>query len=104
MENVAELPENTRMNEHTIKLEEGKQSSFRPIYSLDPIELEMLKTYIEINLANGFICPSKFSAGAPILFNRKPNRSIRLCVDYWNLSNITIKKQYLLSLIDELLD
>ena len=54
-ENVAELPENIRMNEHTIKLEEGKQPSFSSIYSLGPIELETLKTYIKTNLANGFI-------------------------------------------------
>ena len=54
-ENVAELPENTGMNEHTIKLEEDKQPPFRSIYSLGPVELEMLKTYIKTNLANGFI-------------------------------------------------
>ena len=81
-ENAAELPENTKMNKHAIKLEEGKQPSFGPIYSLGPIELEMLKTYIKTNLANGFIWPSKSPAGAPILFDRKPDRSLRLCVDY----------------------
>ena len=77
-----ELPENTRMNEHAIKLEEGKQPLFRPIYNLGQVELEILKTYIKINLANGFIRPSKSPAGAPILFDRKPNKSLRLCVDY----------------------
>ena len=58
-ENAAELPENTGMNEHAIELEEGKQPPFGPIYSLGPVELEMLKTYIETNLVNGFIRPSK---------------------------------------------
>ena len=43
-ENVAELPENTGINEHAIKLKEGKQPPFGPIYSLGPVELEMLKT------------------------------------------------------------
>ena len=90
-ENAAELLENTRMNEHAIKLEEDKQLPFGPIYSLRPVELEILKTYIKINLANGFIRPSKSPTGAPILFNRKPNRSLRLCIDYWGLNNITIK-------------
>ena len=52
-ENAAELPENTGINEHLIKLEKGKQLPFGPIYSLGPVELETLKTYIEANLANG---------------------------------------------------
>ena len=103
-ENAAELPENTGMNEHAIELEEDKQPPFGPIYSLGPVELETLKTYIKTNLANGFICPSKSPAGAPILFNKKPDRSLRLCVDYWGLNNITIKNQYPLPLIGESLD
>ena len=90
-ENAAELPENTGINEHAIELEEGKQPPFGPIYSLGPVELETLKTYIETNLANGFIRPSKFPAGAPILFDRKPDGSLRFYVDYRGLNNITIK-------------
>ena len=101
---AAELPENTRINEHPIELEEGKQPSFRPIYSLSPVEWETLKTYIETNLANGFIRPSKSPAGAPIFFDQKPDGSLRLCVDYQGLNNIIIKNQYLLPLIGELLD
>ena len=103
-ENAAELLENTGMNEHIIKLEEGKQPPFGPIYSLGPVELKTLKTYIKTNLANGFICPSKSPARAPILFDRKPNRSLRLCVDYRGLNNITIKNRYPLSLIGEFLN
>ena len=103
-ENAAELPENTGINEHAIKLEEGKQLPFGPIYSLGPIELETLKTYIKTNLANGFIRPSKSPAGAPILFDKKPDGSLRLCVDYRGLNNITIKNQYPLPLIGESLD
>ena len=90
-ENAAELPENTGMNEHAIELEEGKQPPFGPIYSLGPVELETLKTYIETNLANGFIWHSKSPAGALILFDRKPDRSLHFCVDYWGLNNIIIK-------------
>ena len=103
-ENAAEPPENTGMNEHTIELEEDKQPLFGPIYSLGPIELEILKTYIKTNLANGFIRPSKSPAGAPILFDRKPDGSLRLCVDYRGLNNITIKNRYPLPLIGESLD
>ena len=103
-ENAAELPENTGINKHAIKLEKGKQPPFGPIYSLGPIELELLKIYIKTNLANGFIRPSKSPARVPILFNWKPNGSLHFCVDYWGLNNINIKNQYLLPLIGELLD
>ena len=102
--NAVELPENTGMNEHAIELEEGKQPPFGPIYSLGPVELETLKTYIETNLANGFIRPSKSPAGAPILFDRKPDGSLHLCVDYQGLNNLTIKNRYPLPLIDKSLD
>ena len=81
-ENVAKLPENTGMNKHAIKLAESKQPLFGPIYSLGPVKLETLKTYIETNLANGFIRPSKSPARAPILFDWKSDGSLRLCVDY----------------------
>ena len=99
-----ELLENTRINEYAIELEKGKQPSFGPIYSLEPVELETLKTYIKINLANSFIRPSKSPDGASILFDRKPDRSFCLCVDYWSLNNLTIKNQYPIPLIGKSLD
>ena len=92
------------MNKHAIKLEEGKQLLFGPIYSLGLVELKTLKTYIETNLANGFIRPFKFPAEASIFFDQKPDRSFCLCVDYWGLKNIMIKNQYPLFLIGESLD
>ena len=98
------LPEHTEINTHAIDLKEGKKPPYRPIYSLKLVELEILKTYIETNLANGFICPFKSYAGAPILFDQKPNGSLRLCVNYWGLNNLSIKNQYPLSLIGEFLD
>ena len=103
-ENAAELPENTGINEHAIELEKGKQQSFSPIYSLGLVELETLKIYIKINLANGFIWPSKSLTKALIFFNRKLNRSLRFYVNYWGFNNITIKNQYPLPLIGKLLN
>ena len=103
-ENAVELPENIGMNKHAIELEEDKQSLFGLVYSLGPVGLETLKTYIKTNLANSFIQPSKSPAGAPILFDRKPDKSLRLCIDYWGLNNIIIKNRYLLLLIGKLLD
>ena len=73
--NMAKIPENTRINEYAIKLKEGKQPPFKPIYSLGHVELKTLKTYIKTKLANSFIQLSKSPAGALILFDRKPDRS-----------------------------
>ena len=98
------LPERTWANEHAIELKEDKQPPYKPIYSLGPVEFKTLKPYIKTNLANGFIRTSKSPAGAPILFVRKPNGSLCLCVDYQGLNNLTIKNWYPLPLIDESLD
>ena len=79
---ASELPKYTGINDHAIELVKGWQPPYGLIYSLEPLELKTLKAYIETNLANRFIRPSKSSAGAPILFNRKSDGSLRLCVDY----------------------
>ena len=79
------------MNNHAIKLKKDKQQPFKPIYSIDPVELGILKTYIEANLANSFIWSSKSPVGIPILFDQKPDRSFYLCMNYQSLNNITIK-------------
>ena len=103
-DSVAELPEHTGINDHPINLIDDKQLLYSPIYSLGPVELEMLKTYIETNLANSFIKPSKSPAGAPILFICKKNGSLWLYVDYRGFYNLTIKNWYPLPLIGESLD
>lgn len=60
-------------NNYAIKLENNKQLFYNPIYSLETIELKILKAYIKTNLANGFIWFSKLFANIPILFNQKKN-------------------------------
>lgn len=54
------------MNKHAIKLVEGKELLYGPIYSPGLVELEILKTYIKTHLKTGFIQSSKFLAGTPI--------------------------------------
>ena len=49
------LPEQTKVNKHTIQLKVGKQQPYGPIFSLGLVEFETLKIYIKSNLANGFI-------------------------------------------------
>ena len=98
------LPENTGINKHAIKLRDGKQSVYSPIYSLRPVELETLKTYIKTHLITGFIRLSKFFAGTLILFDKKSDGSLHLFVNYCGLNNLTIKNWYLLPLIGGSLD
>lgn len=98
------LPEQTEFNQHVIELEKSKQPPYRPIYSLGRVELETLKTYIKTHLKTGFIQSSKSPAGALILFDKRPDGSLCLCVDYQGLNNLKIKNRYPLPLIEELLD
>ena len=81
-DSAAELPEYSGINDHPIDLLDDKQLLYGPIYSLGPVELETLKTYIKANLVRGFIRPFKSLAGTPILFVQKKNGSLRLCVNY----------------------
>ena len=64
----------------------------------------MLKAYIDTHLKTGFIRPSESSASAPILFDKKPDGSLCMCVDYRSLNNLIIKNRYPLPPIDKSLD
>lgn len=79
---ATELLEYTGINNYAIYLIDIKQLPHGPIYSLWPIELEILKIYIKTKLANGFIKPSRSLSSAPILFIWKLDGSLRLCVNY----------------------
>lgn len=70
-ESAVELLKHTTINNYALVLVKGQQLFYRPIYSLGPGELKLLKIYIKTHLAKGFICPSKSPAGAPILFVQK---------------------------------
>ena len=55
-------------------------------------------------LDKGFIRPSVSSWGAPVLFVKKKDGSVRLCIDYKELNRVTIKNEYPLPRIDDLFD
>lgn len=92
------------MNKYAIKLINGKQPSYRLIYALNLVELEILKTYIEIHLKTRLIQASKPFTRASIFFNKKCNGSFHLYVDYQGLNNLIIKNQYLFLWIGEILN
>lgn len=93
-----------RSYDHKIILKEGKEPPFGPLYGMSKDELATLKEYIRENIQKGFIRASSSPAGAPVLFVKKADGTLRLCVDYRGLNGITVKNRYPLPLIKETLD
>jgi hypothetical protein len=85
-------------------LEEGSTPPLGTIYPLSPVELEALRKFLDENIATRLLCSSSSPYGAPILFVKKKDGSLRLCVDFHGLHQITKKDQYLLPLISDLLE
>ncbi|XP_075515506.1 uncharacterized protein LOC142550154 [Primulina tabacum] len=73
-------------------------------YIIAPTEMKELKTQLQELLDHGFIRPSSSPWGAPVLFVKKKDGSLRLCIDYQELNKVTIKKKYPLPRIDDLFD
>jgi len=69
-----------------------------------PTELKELKIQLDELLQKGFIRPSGSPWGALVLFVKKKDGTLRLCIDYKELNKITIKNKYPLSWIDDLFD
>ena len=90
--------------DHEIPIVPNAKLVYGSIYNLSETELKALKDYIDSMVAKGFIRPSKSPFGSPVLFVKKPDGSLRLCVDYRKLNDITIKNRYALPLISELFD
>ena len=71
---------------------------------MSSLELSELKKQIEDLLGNGFIRPNALPWGALVLFGKKKDGSLRLCIDYHHLNKVTIKNKYPLPRINDLLD
>ena len=97
------LPPHRSYN-HKIPLMEEKTLPWGPLYSMSQNELKILKKYLKKNLSKGFIWASSSLAVSSVLFARKPTGGLWFCVDYRQLNAITIKNQYLLSLIKKTLE
>jgi len=100
---ASELPPHCNYN-LKINLEEGTSPPLGTVYSLSPVELSALQTFINKNLNTGFICPTASSHAALVLFVKKKDGSLCLCVDFQGLNKITKKDSYPLPLISDLLD
>ncbi|KAL0536899.1 hypothetical protein IC582_025862 [Cucumis melo] len=90
--------------EFAIELEPGTVPISRAPYRMAPAELKELKVQLQELLDKGFIRPSVSPWGAPVLFVKKKDGSMRVCIDYRELNKVTVKNRYPLPRIDDLFD
>jgi hypothetical protein len=90
--------------EFVIDLNPGTSPIAKRPYRMAASELTELKKQLEELQRIGFIRPSSSPWGAPVLFVKKKDGSMRMCVDYRALNEVTIKNKYPLPRIDDLFD
>ncbi|MBW0528139.1 hypothetical protein O181_067854 [Austropuccinia psidii MF-1] len=88
--------------DHHIKLG-GSLPPAGVIYSLSKQESDTLRAYISENGEKGFIQPSSSSTGASVLFVKKEDGGLLLCVDYCKLNAVTRKNKYPVPPMNQLL-
>jgi len=93
-----------RTQDHHIPLEEGKTPPYEPLRPLNEEKMKALEEYLDVNEKRGWIRASTSPAGTPIHFVKKKDGGLRLCVDYRQLNEITVKDRTPLPLIGESLD
>ena len=88
--------------EFSIDLQPGTTPISQAPYRMAPAELKELKVQLQDLLDKGYIRPSVSPWGAPVLFVKKKDGSMRLCINYRELNKVTIKYKYPLPKIDDL--
>ena len=73
-------------------------------HRMAPVELLELKVQMQELLDKGFIRSSTSQWGTPVMFAKKKDKTLRLCIDYRQLNRVTIKNRYPLPRIDDLFD
>lgn len=97
------MPPKRDINFH-IDLIPGAEPISRAPYRMTTQELSELKLQLVELLAKGCIKPSVSPWGVPVLFVKKKDGSLRLCIDYRQLNKVTVKNMYPLPRIDDLFD
>jgi hypothetical protein len=90
--------------EFVIELKPGTAPVSRRSYRMPPNELAELKTQLQDLLERGFIRPSLSPWGCLAIFVKRKDQTLRMCVDYRPLNEVTIKNKYPLPRIDILFD
>ena len=88
--------------EFGIDLVPGATPISKAPYRLSPTELKELKQQLQELTESGFVRPNTSPWGAPVLFVKKKDGSLRMCIDYRMLNSVTIKNKYPLPRIDDL--
>ncbi|GKE24678.1 putative reverse transcriptase domain-containing protein, partial [Tanacetum coccineum] len=90
--------------ELTIELIPGAEPISKALYRMAPVELKERKDHLQELLEQGFIRSSVFPQGAPVLFVKKKDGSMRLCIDYRELNHITGRNKYPIPRVNNLFD
>ncbi|KAA0032554.1 DNA/RNA polymerases superfamily protein [Cucumis melo var. makuwa] len=90
--------------EFTIELLLGTTPISQASYRMAPSELKELKMQLEELVDKGYIRPSVSPWEAPMLFVKKKDGTLRLCIDYRQLNKVTIRNKYPLPRVDDLFD
>ncbi|GJR43537.1 putative nucleotidyltransferase, ribonuclease H [Tanacetum coccineum] len=102
-EDLSGLPPQ-RQVEFRIDLVPGATPIAKSPYRLAPSEMQELSGQLQELQDKGFIRPSHSPWGAPVLFVKKKDGSLRMCIDYRELNKLTVKNRYPLPRIDDLFD
>jgi len=89
---------------HTIDLKEMFKPQKGRIYSLSKNKREKVQNFVNDQLRKRYIRPSKSPQMSPVFFVGKKNGSKRMVIDYYNLNDQTVKNNYPLPLITDLID
>ena len=76
----------------------------RALYKMAPTEMKELKSQLQELLDKGFIRPSVSPWGAPVLFMKKKDDTLQMCIDYRQINKVTVKNKYPLPRIGDLFD
>ncbi|KAJ9546504.1 hypothetical protein OSB04_019047 [Centaurea solstitialis] len=102
-EDLVSLPPDREI-EFRIDLVPGATPIAKAPYRLAPSELKEMLAQLQELLDKGFIRPSTSPWGAPVLFVKKKDGTMRMCIDYRELNKVTVKNKYPLPRIDDLFD
>ena len=93
-----------RVADFGIELHPGTSPVSMTPHRMTPVELQELRVQLQELLDKGFIRPCTSPGGAPVLFAKKKDKTLQLCIDYRQLNRVTIKNRYPLLRIDDLFD
>ena len=88
----------------SIELHPGTSPISMTLHRMAPFELQELRVQLQELLYKGFIIPSTSPWGGSVLFAKKKDKTLRLCIDCRQLNRVTIKNRYPLPRIDDLFD